>query len=32
MPDFAAAQTVANNWDYVQAVDLNSGTAISGDT
>ena len=31
-PDFAASQSVANNWDYVQMVDLNSGTAIAGDT
>tara|TARA_R110000868_G_scaffold410411_1_gene698378 strand:- start:88 stop:372 length:285 start_codon:yes stop_codon:yes gene_type:complete len=31
-PDFTAAQTVANNWDYIQMVDLNDGSPVSGDT
>lgn len=31
-PDFSAAQTVANNWDYVEVVDLEDGAAIDGDT
>ena len=32
MPDFGAAQTVANQWDYVQVKDLEDGSAIDGDT
>lgn len=32
IPDFAAAQTVANNWDYIQMVDLQNGAAVDGDT
>ncbi len=31
-PDFAAAQTVTNNWDYIQMIDLNSGSSVVGDT
>lgn len=31
-PDFSAAQSVANNWDYVQMVDLQDGSAINWDT
>lgn len=31
-PDFSAAQTVTNHWDYVQVVDLQSGSGIAGDT
>ncbi len=31
-PDFSAAQTVANNWSYVQMVDLNDGTPVTGST
>lgn len=31
-PDFSAAQTVANHWDYVEVVDLQNGAAIDGDT
>lgn len=31
-PDFSAAQTVANNWDYVEVIDLEDGAAIDGDT
>jgi hypothetical protein len=30
--DFNAAQSATNRWDYVAVVDLNSGTAIAGDT
>jgi len=30
-PDFAATQTVANNWDFVQMVDLQDGSPINGD-
>ncbi len=32
VPDFSTAQTVANHWDYVQVVDLQSGSGIAGDT
>lgn len=31
-PDFSAAQSVTNQWDYIEVVDLQSGTAIDGDT
>lgn len=31
-PDFSASQTIADNWDYVQMIDLNDGTPINGDT
>ena len=31
-PDFASAQSVTNHWDYVQAIDLNDGTPLNGDT
>jgi hypothetical protein len=31
-PDFAAAQTVNNRWDYIQVVDLEDGNATDGDT
>lgn len=32
MPDFAAAQTKDNPWDYVAVKDLEDGSAIDGDT
>ena len=31
-PDFSAAQTVANQWDYIEMKDLQDGSAIDGDT
>lgn len=31
-PDFSAAQSSTNSWDYVEVIDLQSGTAINGDT
>ena len=31
-PDFSAAQTPANSWDYIEIKDLEDGTAIDGDT
>lgn len=31
-PDFSAAQSVSNHWDYIETVDLEDGTAIDGDT
>lgn len=31
-PDFSAAQAVDNQWDYIEVVDLEDGTAIDGDT
>lgn len=31
-PTFTAAQSGSNRWDYVQCNDLQSGTAINGDT
>ncbi len=30
--DFNAAQSVTNMWDYIEVIDLNTGTAIDGDT
>lgn len=32
MPDFAAAQTNTNRWDYVQVKDYQNNAAIDGDT
>jgi hypothetical protein len=31
-PDFSAARSVSNRWDYIQVKDLQSGTAVDGDT
>lgn len=31
-PDFSAAQSVSNSWDYVEVKDLQDGSAIDGDT
>lgn len=31
-PTFSSAQSVANHWDYVQMVDLQSGSPVDGDT
>lgn len=31
-PDFAAAQSPTNRWDYVDVVDLEDGSSIDGDT
>ena len=31
-PDFSAAQSVANHWDYIEVKDLQDGSAIDGDT
>lgn len=31
-PDFAAAQSVSNPFDYIQAKDLEDGSSIDGDT
>jgi hypothetical protein len=31
-PDFSAAQSVANHWDYVGCYDLNSSALIPGST
>jgi len=31
-PDFNAAASATNRWDYVQSVDLNSGSGVAGDT
>jgi len=32
MPDFAAAQSVSNHWDYIDVIDLQDGSSIDGDT
>jgi len=32
MPNFNAAQSVTNRWDYIEIKDLQDGTAIDGDT
>jgi len=31
-PDFAAAQSKTNMWDYIEVIDLQSGSAIDWDT
>ncbi len=31
-PDFSAAQTNANRWDYIQVRDIEDNAAIDGDT
>ncbi len=31
-PDFSAAQSVTNMWDYIEVIDLQSGSAIDWDT
>lgn len=31
-PDFSAAQSVSNHWDYVDVIDLEDGASIDGDT
>jgi hypothetical protein len=31
-PDFDAAKTVSNRWDYIQSVDLENGDKINGNT
>lgn len=31
-PDFAAVQSPTNMWDYIEVIDLQSGTSIAGDT
>ena len=31
-PDFSAAQSVTNHWDYIEVVDMEDGTVIDGDT
>jgi hypothetical protein len=31
-PDFSAAQSATNHWDYIQVVDLEDGSTIDGDT
>lgn len=31
-PDFTAAQSEDNSWDYIQMVDLQNGSQINGDT
>lgn len=31
-PDFSAAESVSNHWDYVQVIDLQNGASINGDT
>lgn len=31
-PAFGSAQSVTNNWDYVDVIDLQNGSSIDGDT
>jgi len=31
-PDFSAAKSVTNQWDYADMIDLQDGTPIDGDT
>ncbi len=31
-PDFAAAQSRANHWDFIEVIDYQDGLAIDGDT
>ena len=30
-PDFSAAQSVRNHWDYIEVIDVEDGSAIDGD-
>lgn len=32
LPDFSAAQTATNKWDYIQVKDYQNNAAIDGDT
>lgn len=32
IPDLTAARSQTNNWDYIEIVDLQDGSAIDGDT
>jgi hypothetical protein len=32
IPDFNAAQSPTNKWDYIEVIDIQDGTAIDGDT
>jgi hypothetical protein len=31
-PDFDAAKTISNDWDYIQLVDKEDGATVDGDT
>jgi len=31
-PTFSSAKAVGNGWDYIDSIDLQTGTAIDGDT
>lgn len=31
-PDFTAAQSATNQWDYIDVIDLEDGASIDGDT
>jgi len=31
-PDFTAAQSETNQWDYIEVIDLENGSTIDGDT
>ncbi len=31
-PTFTSAQSVSNHWDYIDVIDLQSGSSIDGDT
>lgn len=31
-PDFSAAKSATNRWDYIQVKDMQSGSAVDGDT
>lgn len=31
-PDFTAAQSASNQWDYIDVIDLQNGSSIDGDT
>ncbi len=31
-PDFSASQSVSNQWEYIQVIDLEDGSSIDGDT
>lgn len=32
VPNFGAAQSVTNHWDYIDVIDLEDGVSIDGDT
>lgn len=32
VPDFSAAQSVTNHWDFIDVIDMEDGASVDGDT